>query len=321
MKVAVTLGDPAGVGPEIVLKSLLKLENHLSDIILIGNRQNFIRTSINLNLGNEAVRSVEMIDVGSEGFVTGKPQKESGYVALKSVETAVELCKSGETQGIATAPISKEAIRLAGSEYIDHTEMLSILTGSQNTVTLFQTRNLRVIFATKHLPLSMAIRKISKELLEEYIGLSDFSLRLLGFKRRRIAVAALNPHAGENGLIGSEEMDIIGPTVSSLSSRYDVSGPYPADSIFYRASVGEFDAVLSLYHDQGHIAAKMLDFHGTISMNLGLPFLRTSVDHGTAYDIAGKGIANENSMTSAIKFALENSEIYINNFAKLKGEP
>ena len=165
--------------------------------------------------------------------------------------------------------------------------------------------------------MARAIKEINSDLITKYISLADMSLKLLGIKRRKIAVAALNPHAGEGGLLGTEEIQIIGPAVKSASADFDVSGPYAADSVFYRASLGEFDAVVSLYHDQGHIAAKMLDFHGTVSMNPGLPFLRTSVDHGTAFDIAGRGIAREDSMVAAIRLALEKAEVYRRNYEYL----
>ncbi len=317
MKVAVTMGDPAGIGPEIVAKAVLKLKHDANNLVIVGNRKIFIETANFLGLDVNALANLEIADIESGTIEKGKPSRRSGKEALESIEKSVELCQTGATQAICTAPISKEAIRMAGSPYIDHTEMLGHMTSTSKVVTMFQTRNLRIVFATKHMPITQAIRNISMELIQEYISLADMSLKLLGLQRRRIAVAALNPHAGEDGLLGKEEIEVISPAIRKASVNFDVSGPYPADSVFYRASLGEFDVVVSLYHDQGHIAAKMLDFHGTVSMNLGLPFLRTSVDHGTAFDIAGRGIAREDSMVAAIKLALENADIYSKNFQSL----
>ncbi|MEM0157433.1 MAG: 4-hydroxythreonine-4-phosphate dehydrogenase PdxA [Thermoplasmataceae archaeon] len=314
MRVAVTMGDPAGIGPEIVAKAVLKLKHDANNLVIVGNRKIFMEAADHLGLDRNALMNLEIADVESGNIEKGKPSQRSGKVALESIAKSVEMCRAGDAQAICTAPISKEAIRMAGSPYIDHTEMLGHMTSTSKVVTMFQTQNLRIVFATKHLPITQAIRKISRELIVEYISLADMSLKLLGIQRRRIAVAALNPHAGEDGLLGTEEIEVISPAVKHASADFDVSGPYPADSVFYRASLGEFDVVVSLYHDQGHIAAKMLDFHGTVSMNLGLPFLRTSVDHGTAFDIAGMGIAREDSMVAAIKLALEKGEIYSRNY-------
>jgi 4-hydroxythreonine-4-phosphate dehydrogenase len=317
MKIAVTMGDPAGIGPEIVAKAVMKLKSSADDLVIVGNRKILMETAEKLDLDMNALRNLHTVDIESWNIETGKPSEVSGKVAIESIEKSVKMCMSGTAQGICTAPISKEAIKMAGSPYIDHTEMLGYMTSTRKVVTMFQTGKLRIVFATKHLPLFQAIKEINSDLVMEYISLADMSLKLLGIKSRRIAVAALNPHAGEGGLLGTEEIQIIGPAVRSASADFNVSGPYAADSVFYRASLGEFDAVISLYHDQGHIAAKMLDFHGTVSMNLGMPFLRTSVDHGTAFDIAGMGIAREDSMVEAIRLALEKAEIYRRNYESL----
>ncbi len=270
------MGDPAGIGPEIVAKAVVKLKSSADDLVIVGNRKVFGETMEKLGLDTNVLRNLHTVDIESRDIEMGKPSEISGRVAIESIEKAVGMCLNGTVQGICTAPISKEALKMAGSPYIDHTEMLGHMTSTKNAVTM-----------------------------------------LLGIKRRKIAVAALNPHAGEGGLLGTEEIQIIGPAVKSASADFDVSGPYAADSVFYRASLGEFDAVVSLYHDQGHIAAKMLDFHGTVSMNPGLPFLRTSVDHGTAFDIAGRGIAREDSMVAAIRLALEKAEVYRRNYEYL----
>ncbi len=315
-KVGVTLGDPAGIGPEIVAKSLSSLQENSRDIVLIGNWRNFTHVLEELGIGDEIASRFQFIDIkhDSGSIQPGKVSEEAGDIAVKSIEAAVSLAMDGELSGICTAPINKEAIRLAGSKYIDHTEMLGGLTGSGEVTTVFEVRNLRILFLNKHMSLRQAIDAITEDSVRKYIRLCDYALRMLGMERRKIAVAALNPHGGENGLFGSEEMDIIAPAVGKESSELDVSGPYPADSVFHRAAEGEFQMVLSLYHDQGHIAAKMYDFHRTVSMNIGLPFLRTSVDHGTAFDIAGKWIANETGMVEAIRKALQYSVKYRENF-------
>ena len=317
LKVGVTLGDPAGIGPEIVAKSLPHLLDSSSKITLIGNWRNFLHVLSELAIGEEIYSRFDFVDIKPESgeIKPGKVSPEAGEIALRSIEDATRLAMKGELTGICTAPINKEAIIQAGSRYIDHTEMLKGLTGSGDVTTVFETRNLRILFLSKHLSLKQAIESISQESVRKYIGLSDYALGMLGVENRKIAVAALNPHGGENGLFGSEETDIIRPAVEKEAVHYDVSGPYPADSVFHRAAEGEFGIVLSLFHDQGHIAAKMYDFHRTVSMNIGLPFLRTSVDHGTAFEIAGKWTANETSMVEAIDKALRYSAKYRENYS------
>ncbi len=317
-KIGVTLGDPAGIGPEIVAKSLSSFQENSSDIVLIGNRRNFTAVLEGMGIGDEISSNFQFMDINpdSGNIEPGKVSAEAGSIAVRSIEAAVKLSMDGELSGICTAPINKEAIMLAGSRYIDHTEMLAGLTGSSEVTTVFETRQLRILFLTKHMSLRRAIDSITPELVRKYIGLSHYALRMLGVENGRIAVAALNPHGGENGLLGSEEQEILVPAIRDESSSYSVSGPYPADSVFHRAANGEFQIVLSLFHDQGHIAAKTYDFHRTISMNIGLPFLRTSVDHGTAFDIAGKWIADETGMVEAIKKSLQYSEKYRENYLK-----
>lgn len=315
LKIGVTLGDPAGIGPEIVAKSLPHLLEASGSIALIGNWKNFSSVLKALGIGNEVYSRFQFIDINpeSEAIRPGKTSSQAGEIAVKSIEAAVDLAMEGKITGVCTAPINKEAIIQAGSKYIDHTGMLQGLTGSPSVTTVFETHKLRILFLTKHMSLRKAIESITEDSVREFIGHSDYALRMLGIGRRKIAVAALNPHGGENGLFGFEERDIIGPAVRKEASRYDVSGPYPADSVFHRAAQGEFQMVLSLFHDQGHIAAKTYDFHHTISMNIGLPFLRTSVDHGTAFDIAGKWMADERGMVEAINKALRYSGAYREN--------
>ena len=314
--IGVTLGDPAGVGPEIIAKSLSKFNNQRL-LVLIGSERNFAKLISDFDNADNVLSQCKFVDVGGDEVVPGKIQKAAGEIAVKSIEKSVELAMEGEIDAIATAPINKEAIRLAGSKYIDHTTMLAALTGTRDVSTVFESGdNLRIYFMTKHMPLIGIFKEINEQSIYQSIRGAERCLRLLGISRKRIGVAALNPHAGEGGLLGSEEVSYIEPAVARArrEDSIDVYGPFPADSVFFRASKGEFDIVISLYHDQGHIAAKMLDFYSTVSLNIGLPFLRTSVDHGTAFDIAGKGIANESSMVRAISKALQYGHAYRERF-------
>lgn len=314
LKVGITLGDPAGIGPEITARAILELRDQLSNLVIIGNRDNFIRAAEAVHLTADYIEKLQFTDIPSDSIEIGKVSEVAGYNALRSIETAVGMALSGELSGICTAPINKEAIVLAGSEYKDHTTMLRGLTNSGELSTVFETGKLRLTFLTKHLSLRDAIDSITEQSVFQAIEQADLALKLLGIDNGRIAVSALNPHGGEGGMFGDEEIKAISPAIERASSDYNVKGPFPADSVFYRASKGEFDIVLSLYHDQGHIAAKMLDFHHTVSLNTGMPFLRTSVDHGTAFDIAEKYIASGVSMKEAILKALAYSETYKSNF-------
>jgi 4-hydroxythreonine-4-phosphate dehydrogenase len=312
--IGVTLGDPAGVGPEIVAKSLGSLVR--GELILIGNRENFVRVISDLHLDVNP-DDYEFIDIEGGDVQYGRVQKTAGEIAVKSIEKAVELAQANRIESMATAPINKEAILMAGSKYIDHTTMLSGLTGSKVNHTVFEVGALRIFFMTKHVSLVKACSQVTESLVYASILEADECLRLLGVDRHRIAVAGLNPHSGEGGLFGREEIEQITPAINRAKKSLDVSGPYPADSVFHRAAEGAFDIVIALYHDQGHIAAKMLDFHRTVSLNLGLPFLRTSVDHGTAFDIAGKGLANPLSMVEAVKKAAEYGKSYRSRYREI----
>lgn len=318
LKVGITLGDPAGIGPEITAKALPELETNLSSLVLIGNRENFSHVAKKTGLPDYYFEKFTFVDIPSADFELGKVSREAGSVALRSIEAASKMAMAGELTGICTAPINKEAILLAGSEFKDHTTMLRHLTGASEVSTVFETGKLRITFLSKHVSLVEAISSITEQSVYDGIVQADLTLRLLGISNGKIAVSALNPHGGEGGLFGKEEIEAIIPAVEKAKSSFDVHGPYPADSVFYRASMGEFQIVLSLYHDQGHIAAKMLDFHHTVSMNTGMPFLRTSVDHGTAFDIAGKFIASGESMKEAIRKSLEYSEQYRLNYHKTR---
>lgn len=330
--IAVTMGDPCGIGPEVVASALNNESVWKACVpVVIGQKDVFDRaveiakaemrinyiegkdSSEEKRLIKEAIAGVEkhvkkvpFISVGEvdmRGFKFGIPSEVGGRLSFEFVQKAVQMCKEGITDGIATAPINKATLKLAGIDYIDHTEMLKGLTGSEEAVTMFQVKKLRVFFLTRHLSLKDALDQVKKEKVVEVLKVVNRHLERF-VKKPRIAVAALNPHAGDKGMFGMEEIEELEPAISDARSiGIAAEGPYPADSVFYRAANGEFDAVLSLYHDQGHIAPKMYDFRRTVSVTLGLPFIRTSVDHGTAYDIAGRGIADPTSMIEAITTA------------------
>ena len=224
--------------------------------------------------------------------------------SFESIRVAIDLALAGEVDAVATAPVNKEAFRAAGVSQIGHTEIFGERTATPDPLTLFEVKGLRIFFLTRHLSLAEAIRRITAERTLDVLRRAAAALRTLGVPSPRLAVAALNPHGGEHGLFGDEEERALVPAVSAARAEgIDAHGPLPADSVFWHAAQGRFDAVLSLYHDQGHIAAKMYDFGRTVSITCGLPFLRTSVDHGTAFDIAGTGRASEVSMVEAVRAA------------------
>lgn len=309
--VGITIGDPAGIGPEIVVRALANdaVRGSVSPVV-IGDRWVLDRaidaTGVRLEFGAEGhARLIDLANVDRR-LQWGKIQATGGGAAGQFIERAVEEALAGRIEALATAPINKEALWRAGYRHLGHTEMLADLTHSSDPLTMFQVRNLRIFFLTRHLSLREALEQIARARIAAMLPRVDAALRMLGIERPRIAVAALNPHAGEGGALGREEMDEIAPAVAEARARgLEVDGPVPADSVFAQALDGRYDAVLSLYHDQGHIAAKTLDFHGAVSVTLGLPFIRTSVDHGTAFDIAGKGIAKADSMIAAILAAVD----------------
>jgi len=320
--IGITIGDPAGIGPEIVVKALSKPEIYevcrsvvIGDLKLLQQVSNSLgakasfKTITHPRDAKNRVGMIDVIDLKNVNMMSlqiGKISKHGGKASLEYIERAVKYALDGEIGAIVTAPINKESIRLAGSPYIGHTELIAALSGSDEPLTMFWVRGVRIFFLTRHLPLRKAVEAVKKEKIVETIITIDRLFRKIGFKKPRIVVAALNPHASDGGLIGDEEEKEIIPAIKELQEKgIDAIGPVPADSVFHQAFMSKYDAILSLYHDQGHIAAKIADFYGTVSVTLGLPFIRTSVDHGTAFDIAGKGIAESKSMEEAIKAAVD----------------
>ncbi len=319
---AVTMGDPAGIGPEIAVRAMLAPEvRECSRSFLIGDARVFERAlsvcglsaSLNRIAGPEALADrAGVIDVvhqdtaDPDELQMGKVQALGGEAAYAAIRTSIDLAMAGRVAGVATTPINKESLKAAKIPFIGHTEMFAEHTGAREEMTMFTISGLKIFFLTRHLSLVEACRQITRERTLRGIENSMKALRQLGIETPHLAVAALNPHGGEDGLFGREEMDAIKPAIEAARARgMRVSGPVPADSVFHMARIGRYDAVLSLYHDQGHIAAKMMDFEKTVSVTLGLPILRTSVDHGTAFDIAGTGKASAVSMIEAIKVAAE----------------
>jgi 4-hydroxythreonine-4-phosphate dehydrogenase len=285
-RIGITVGDPAGIGPEIVARTVAAPEIlEICEPVVFGH--------------------TDPAELASMGIVPGVVSARGGQRAFDAIQEAVDAYRAGRIDALATAPLNKESLRAAGIPFIGHTEILAGLTSSEDPLTLFETLNLRTFFLSRHVSLREACDLVTEERVYRYLVRSSRALTQLGIETPLIAVAGLNPHCGEHGLFGSEEACI--PAAIERAAREGVRavGPIGADSVFHQAKIGRFDAVLSLYHDQGHIACKTLDFERTISLTLGLPFLRTSVDHGTAFDIAGKGIASAVSMIEAVKVAVK----------------
>jgi 4-hydroxythreonine-4-phosphate dehydrogenase len=227
-----------------------------------------------------------------------------GRAAYEYIEKSIELASAGLADAVATTPINKESLKAGNVPFIGHTEIFAGLTNTDDPLTMFEVRGMRVFFLSRHVSLRKACDMVTEDRIIDYVKRCFDALKRLGVKDGNMAIAGLNPHSGEHGLFGTEEVDSIFPAVEKLQNMgYRVEGPIGADSVFHLALKGRYDSVLSLYHDQGHIATKTLDFERTISITNGLPFLRTSVDHGTAFDIAGKGIASPISMIEAIRVA------------------
>jgi 4-hydroxythreonine-4-phosphate dehydrogenase len=317
---AITIGDPCGIGPEVVIKAL---NNHqdiykfcnplvIGDMTVLKKTGHLLKSEIKMirleNFKNFKTKAGTLyyISVQPVSFnpLPGKICAAAGVHSFHYLKEAIALALKKDVQAIITAPINKEALKIGKVPYLDHTEILTSLTKSKNTMTLFVTGNLRTFFYSRHIAFRDIADSIKKEKIIRTLGSCCMYLKQIGITKPKIAVAALNPHSGEQGMFGDEEIKEIKPAVEeTIKKGMDIHGPIAADSVYHLAKEGYYDAVLSLYHDQGHIATKTLDFHRTVSLTMGLPFLRTSVDHGTAMDIAGKGIASEISLVEAIKAA------------------
>ncbi len=320
---AITMGDPAGVGAEIAVKAF----NHAS---LFERARPFVVGSVDclteamvqtgcqhtlraisdpqeVSATEDAICVLEAVPFDVAALAMGEVSAACGAAAVGYFETAVNLCLEDRVQGVVTCPINKEAVHAAGFiGDIGHQEILARMTGAGLTATMLMTRGLKVAHLSTHKSLAEAVAYVRAPIIVDKAELTLSSLKTWGLKKPVLAIAALNPHGGEGGMLGREEIDEIAPAVATLRSRgHDVRGPYPADSVFYRAIKGEFDAVLALYHDQGHIAIKVHNFEDSITATMGIPFIRTSVDHGTAFDIAGRNMADESGLIEASSAAID----------------
>lgn len=325
---AIPGGDPAGIGGEILLKALARLgRSSERGYIVIADGAVLKKTADDLSLPfdfDQVVSDLDSLDRAIESgsrrllyalslidlstFSYGVIASCCGRAAYEAIEVAVALVRRGSARAIVTPPLHKEALKSANIDEIGHTEILQTLTGSSTAVTMFDTHRLKIFFHSRHLSLRQACDAVTHQsLVKTIIECNRITLASSGFDQSLpLAVAALNPHGGDGGLFGDEEIRHIVPAIEQARAQgVDVVGPIGADSVFYQARIGLWRAVISLYHDQGHIAAKTYDFNQTISVTWGLPFLRTSVDHGTAFDIAGKGVADESGMLRAIEAAHE----------------
>ncbi|MBN2416432.1 4-hydroxythreonine-4-phosphate dehydrogenase PdxA [bacterium] len=322
--IGITVGDPSGIGPEVVVRALADRNMRTRLVPVVFGDRMVLEQAIELTgtdlspapIENERITEEPadtLIPYRSTGIITepalpGVVDPDNGRASLAAITACVDAARSGMLDGIVTAPVSKEALRRCGSTLLDQTSLIAELcaVSEEDLLTVFVTGGLRIFFLTGHVPLGGVPALITRESLLRTIRRCERCLRRFGIGKPALAVAALNPHGGEEGLCGREEIDVIRPAIEEAQREIlDVRGPVSADIVFHQAYEGRFDGVLALYHDQGHIAAKTLDFHRTIVMTLGLPFVRTAPGHGTAFDIAGKGIANAQSITEAALAAAE----------------
>jgi len=320
---AITLGDPAGVGPEIILKTLRHTDIYaVCRPLVVGDRRMLARAAEWLGGAPLNIRSVThpagsiyqpdevtLLDLANAApgeCPVGQISAAAGRAAVEYVFTACDLALAGSVDAVVTAPLNKAAMNLAGFHYAGHTELLAERTHAGKVSMLLVGPKMRVVHVSTHVSLEEAIRRVTPQRVGEVIDLAQYSCRALGIAEPRIAVAGLNPHAGEGGLFGHQEETGIVPAILAARARgLNVSHPQPPDTVFLRMVKGEFDIVVAMYHDQGHIPMKLLAFDDGVNVSMGLPIIRTSVDHGTAFDIAGKGIAREDSLLAAIAVAIQ----------------
>jgi 4-hydroxythreonine-4-phosphate dehydrogenase len=317
--IAVTMGDPAGIGPEIVARTFAE-EGFgddgrafvVGDPAMLERAARLLGVPLRVNVIAEPEETgfepgaVDVLAVGElpEDLPFGVLDARAGDAAFRYVERATELAKSGRVGAISTAPLNKEAMHLAGHRYPGHTEILARLTGTDDYAMMLVTDELKVIHVSTHVALREAIERVQPERELAVIRLAHASMQKLGVEDPRVAVAGLNPHAGESGLFGTEDAERIAPAIEEARGQgIDASGPHPPDTVLMRARRGVFDIVVVQYHDQGHIPVKLMGFDTGVNVTVGLPFFRTSVDHGTAFDIAGTGEADHASMRAAIDLA------------------
>ncbi|MQG34139.1 MAG: 4-hydroxythreonine-4-phosphate dehydrogenase PdxA [SAR202 cluster bacterium] len=319
--IAITMGDPCGIGPEVVVKAMADPRVYASCRPLVVGNVFAMQQAVSLTGAPVKINEVEdpnsagldssvidVVDIGNlnpEDITVGQINPTCGKAAMEWVTKAGELALAGTVDALATAPLNKEAASLAGYKSIGHMELLQELSKTKTVATMLMAKNLRVVHLSTHRSLRLACDLVKKDRILEYLQLTHDSFVKFGFKSPRIATAALNPHGSDGGLLGDEEAQEIAPAVEEAKrAGINAFGPIPADIVFHQAIQDQYDAVLCMYHDQGHIPVKVYGFEESITANLGLPFIRTSVDHGTAFDIAGKGVASHESMLESIRLAV-----------------
>jgi 4-hydroxythreonine-4-phosphate dehydrogenase len=305
-RLALTVGDPAGIGPEIVLKALASPRCPVAEWVVYGTLAVLDERGRRFGLASVASLGVPVVDIPAGVVRLGEISAEGGRAAAAAVKAAVADALAGKVAGLVTAPLHKESLRAAGHPWPGHTELLAEASGVSDVAMLFVGGGLRVALLTIHRSLRSVPDAITRAETERIVRLVDRELPRLGAEARRIAVCGVNPHAGEHGLFGREDEEVLRPAVEALQADgLVVTGPLPADTAFVRATRGEFDAVVAAYHDQGLVPVKLLGFGQAVNVTLGLPFVRTSVDHGTAFDIAAAGTADPGSLLEAMRLALE----------------
>lgn len=315
------MGDPTGIGPEIIAKTFADASFIQAHKAFVVGDYAHLKRAVDVSGADVRVRLIEnpadtrmepgIVDVLSitdlpDNLIFGKLDAQAGRAAFEYVQHATKLALAGDVQAVATAPLNKEAMHQAGIKYPGHTEILADLTGTKHYAMMLVGGSLRVIHVSTHVSLLDAVSRVKRERELTTIRLAHHTLQRMGFPSPRIAVAGLNPHAGENKLFGEEDVTEIAPAIEDAQAEgINASGPWPGDTVFLRARRGDFDIVVVQYHDQGHIPIKLLGFDTGVNVTVGLPFFRTSVDHGTAFDIAGSGVADPNSMRAAIELATQ----------------
>jgi 4-hydroxythreonine-4-phosphate dehydrogenase len=322
--VGITMGCPVGIGPEIIISAWQTCSRTLATPpVIIGDRAVLAATARQLGLHvpiadwqpgrppqPDVLNVLTASSLDPDTLRAGQPNRATGLAMAGYIDTAISLCTEGLLDAIATGPISKAALNLAGYPFPGHTEMLAARTGAERVAMMLTGSRLRVVLVTIHCALADVVPSLTGASIIELITLTDRALRTdFGIDKPRIAVAGLNPHGGEGGMFGREEIDIIAPAVRHCARLgITVDGPFPPDTVFHQAASGRFDVVVCMYHDQGLIPFKLLHFHDGVNVTLGLPIIRTSVDHGTAYDIAGRGVADHHSLEHAVALAAELAE-------------
>jgi 4-hydroxythreonine-4-phosphate dehydrogenase len=321
IRIGITMGDPAGIGPEIILKALAQQAIYrqaipvvIGDGLILERAKGYVQSGLRLRrigsageaagrFGEVTVLDLKNIDL--DKCAPGVLSVEAGRAAVEYVFKAIDLAKADEIDAVVTAPINKEAIHRAGYPFAGHTEIFAERTGSSSYALMLVAGRLRVLHVSTHLSLREACDRVRKDRVLQVIQLAGDAAAAWGLRRPRVGVAGLNPHAGEQGVFGHEEREEIAPAVAAARAEgIDAVGPVPPDTLFYRALKGEFDFVVAMYHDQGHIPVKLRSFDRAVNVTVGLPIVRTSVDHGTAFDIAGKGTASPRSLMEALRIAI-----------------